>query len=964
MILSRKRGFALPTVLISSVIMLIVLLSSVATVAAIRNSLNAQYYNQLAKNASEAGLAYAEACMEKFGITWSDNQPLGPNTNCSGLQIPGFTCEANYSEDRCWVYRGENIVSTFSVPSPTIDTSGNPSKISVNGATQLIRNSTNSVWRQYIQNNQLEINTPKTHGQSASVEILVVGGGGGGGGGENAVGDAGGGGGAGGVIYKKNYNIISANYWVVVGDGGAGAAGSSQNGVSGQDSKFDLLTAKGGGGGGREDGAGGDGGSGGGGGGSCSTGDHLGGIGVLGQGYNGGTGIQNSCDYRGGAGGGGYSGVGANSASTGGGGDGGNGLTSGISGSIVEYAGGGGGGAGRNSAASGGLGRANGGNGGGAPNGSGGRALQNTGSGGGGAANGVGVGGAGGSGVVIIAYSTGSIVASGGTMTEVDGKTIHTFNSTGNFYVHSVGSWSYRRPITVVNSNATELIDYRVSLQPFTSSAFLNNNGLVGSWHFNENMGNIAYDSSGKGNHGTYSGSVYRSGSGRFGNSFNGAPATSSKAAIPNSSSLNITSAISIEAWVNYSSYGNREIIGRMNTAGTDSTSYELFQSQDGKRVSLRLWNGASSWQFWTSNTDLSLNTWHHVVATWDGSTVKIYVDGKLDMTPASFTGPLYSSSNELYIGGYKNNTFLFDGKIDEIKIYNRALSGPASDCKYSSSSEVCQRYGALGNPKVRGDYADVRFMDATGTIEYDYWQNYDGVFYVKIPKLAPGNNTIYMYYGNPNASPSSNGDDTFVFFDDFSGHVIDKSKWVEIDAKNSINQSYGFLNLSNVTSAWDSALVSKARFDREEGLVLEGVFNAGDTLLNFMMVGWATDQESTAGYRQLVHGMYYRNGLLDRVYELGTSYNASSLTYSFRSVNQFYIKLRAVGADYYNNGDSGLVYSGAGGSLSTSPMRISVQQDNHNGSFDSIFVVKRAALDPVGSTPGDEVFLPSYISF
>ena len=963
MILSRKRGFALPTVLISSVIMLIVLLSSVATVAAIRNSLNAQYYNQLAKSASEAGLAYAEACMEKFGVTWSDNQPLGPNTNCSGVQLAGFSCDDNYSDDRCWVYRGQNIVSTFSVPSPILDTSGNPSRILVNGATQLIRENTNSVWRQYIQNNQLEINTPKTYDQSASIEILVVGGGGGGGGGENAVGDGGGGGGAGGVVYKNNYKITADNYWVVVGDGGAGAAGSSQNGVSGQDSKFDLLTAYGGGGGGREDGAGGNGGSGGGGGGSCSTGDHLGGNGVLGQGYNGGTGIQSSCDYRGGAGGGGYFSSGSNDLATGGGGDGGLGIAFGITGSIVEYAGGGGGGAGRNSTAGGGLGRANGGNGGSAPNGSGGRALQNTGSGGGGAANGTGVGGSGGSGVVIISYPTGSIIASGGTMTAVDGKTIHTFKSTSNFYVHSVGSWEYKRPITLTNSNATALTNYQVAVSPFNDASLLNNSGLVGSWHFNDFFGTSTQDMSGVGNHGTYAGSNYRSNSGRFGNSFRGSPANSSKVAIPYTQSLNITSAISIEAWVNYSSYGNREIVGRMDSGGENPVSYELLQSQDGKRITFRLWDtGPWNWQMWTTNTDLPLNTWHHVVATWDGSTVKIYVDGKLDMTPASFTGPLYSSSNELYIGGYKNNTYLFDGKIDEVKLYNRALTGPATDCKIDSSSEVCKRYGALGNPKIRSDYADIRFMDATGTIEYDYWQENDSKFWVKIPNLATGSTTINMHYGNPSASPASNGDDTFLFFDDFSGLAIDRSKWVELDVSNKINKLNGSgLALLNINSNWDAALISRLKFDRTVDLTMGGAFKAGDSVLNYMMVGWGNDQETITSYQQLVHGFYFRNGSTQLVYELGTYY-AGALSYSAGSLNTFSVKLKAVGANYYNNGQT--VYSGTGGSLTTSPMRVAIHQDNHVGTFYNIYVRKSSTTEPSATAPGMEIFLPSYISF
>ncbi len=86
-----RGGFALPTVLISSVVMLIVLAVSVSSVAAVRTSLKVQYYEQLAKVAGEAGVAYAKACLAKNGnvALWTDSKPLTPATDCAGNQLLG-----------------------------------------------------------------------------------------------------------------------------------------------------------------------------------------------------------------------------------------------------------------------------------------------------------------------------------------------------------------------------------------------------------------------------------------------------------------------------------------------------------------------------------------------------------------------------------------------------------------------------------------------------------------------------------------------------------------------------------------------------------------------------------------------------------------------------------------------------------------------------------------------------------
>lgn len=242
-----------------------------------------------------------------------------------------------------------------------------------------------------------------------SFDSLVVGGGGGGGGKVGgASGNRGGGGGAGGFIATSHTGVAEGTYAVTVGSGGGGGAsgGSGSNGSS--SALGSLVTALGGGAGGA--GAAGSSGASGGGGGGGAFG---GGGGTVSQGHDGGAGVTDASGGGGGGGGGaGGNGTGGSSTS---GGAGGAGLSSSLSGAAVTYARGGNGG---------GL---------GAGGGDGGSGTANTGNGGGGGQTGG--GGAGGSGIVIISYPTGSMTATGGTITTAGGNTIHTFTSNGTFAI-------------------------------------------------------------------------------------------------------------------------------------------------------------------------------------------------------------------------------------------------------------------------------------------------------------------------------------------------------------------------------------------------------------------------------------------------------------------------------------------------------------------------------------------------
>ena len=82
------------------------------------------------------------------------------------------------------------------------------------------------------------------------------------------------------------------------------------------------------------------------------------------------------------------------------------------------------------------------------------------------------------------------------------------------------------------------------------------------------------------------------------------------------------------------------------------------------------------------SNTIVNDNSWHHIAGTYDGTTMKMYIDGTLESTLAWSTG--YVENDEpLHIGlftydyndGHGNEPNILNGLMDDVRIYNRALS-------------------------------------------------------------------------------------------------------------------------------------------------------------------------------------------------------------------------------------------------------------------------------------------------
>jgi hypothetical protein len=192
--------------------------------------------------------------------------------------------------------------------------------------------------------------------------------------------------------------------------------------------------------------------------------------------------------------------------------------------------------------------------------------------------------------------------------------------------------------------------------------------GLVGAYGFEEATGASAVDSSPAGNPGTINGPT-RSAAGKFGSAltFDG---VNDLVTVPDSNSLDLTTGVTLEAWVRPSTVtGWRTALLKEQTNGL---VYAIYANTDANRPSGHV--------FTTSEFDtlgaaqLAANTWSHLAVTYDGVTLKLYVNGTLASSKA-VAGSLFASTGALRIGGNNIWPEWFAGLIDEVRVYQRALT-------------------------------------------------------------------------------------------------------------------------------------------------------------------------------------------------------------------------------------------------------------------------------------------------
>ena len=192
----------------------------------------------------------------------------------------------------------------------------------------------------------------------------------------------------------------------------------------------------------------------------------------------------------------------------------------------------------------------------------------------------------------------------------------------------------------------------------------------VAHWHFDEGSGTVAHDVDGQHNGALGDGTADHrpTWSVSGGLSFDG---VNDKVKVPDSTALDLVgSVMTLSCWVKPNSTQIGPLVKkinpthgyRINLTGTRALRFVLRRDGQNKTV--------------TSTTPLPLNKWTHVAARYDGAQMRIFINGTLDTATTAATPantPLATTAPVL-IGGDPNNHH-FHGTLDDVSIYNRALS-------------------------------------------------------------------------------------------------------------------------------------------------------------------------------------------------------------------------------------------------------------------------------------------------
>ncbi len=203
---------------------------------------------------------------------------------------------------------------------------------------------------------------------------------------------------------------------------------------------------------------------------------------------------------------------------------------------------------------------------------------------------------------------------------------------------------------------------------------------LFAYWNFDEGSGTIAHDSSGNGNNGNLTnGPIWIDGKYGKALSFDG---VNDYVRVEASTSLDVTFQVTVETWVYPRAY--------VDNLGTDANIINRCDIMGGAIYVLGTFsNGKVGYAVnpsppaHASVATLPLNAWTHLAITYDGVYVRLYINGTLDSSYAQ-SGSISTTTNWLAIGckptaplGGPGTYAYFNGTIDDVRIYNRALSPP-----------------------------------------------------------------------------------------------------------------------------------------------------------------------------------------------------------------------------------------------------------------------------------------------
>ena len=270
-------------------------------------------------------------------------------------------------------------------------------------------------------------------------------------------------------------------------------------------------------------------------------------------------------------------------------------------------------------------------------------------------------------------------------------------------------SYSYRVRATDAAGNLSPYSNTASATTPAAPS------GLVAAYGFDEGSGTTVTDASGNGHTGTITNATWAA-TGKYGKAlqFNG---TNALVSIPDAASLHLSTGMTLEAWVNPSTVNAiwRDVIYK----GNDNFYLEATSTNASKPDAGMIAGGSYADAFGTAA--LTASTWSYLTETYDGSTLRLYVNGT-QVASTAHTGAIATSTNPLQIGGDSLYGQDFAGLIDEVRVYNVALTAAqiqtdqATPVNTSDTTPPTQP-GTLTATAVSGSEVDLSWGASTDNV-------------------------------------------------------------------------------------------------------------------------------------------------------------------------------------------------------------------------------------------------------
>jgi hypothetical protein len=139
---------------------------------------------------------------------------------------------------------------------------------------------------------------------------------------------------------------------------------------------------------------------------------------------------------------------------------------------------------------------------------------------------------------------------------------------------------------------------------------------------------------------------------------------------VSDTAALDLTTGMTLEAWVRPSSLDAwRTVLLKQRSGGL---AYSLYASNDDSLAESDIYVGGDKGA--NAPAPLLLDAWSHLAVTYDNTTLRLFVNG-VEVASQAMSGAMLTSTGPLRIGGNSVWSEFFAGRIDDIRIYNRALA-------------------------------------------------------------------------------------------------------------------------------------------------------------------------------------------------------------------------------------------------------------------------------------------------